>query len=110
MAGRAPLGGPRELALACFLVARVVGEASSGHDLLTPDQRYERVQGVKHWLGGAALPLPARNALSRLAETAAAEDRKAVKSAFDSVMAVTANQLDSGARFELGRLAQAVAE
>jgi uncharacterized protein (DUF2267 family) len=91
-------------------VARVVGEASSGRDLLTPDQRHERFQGVKHWLGGAALPLAARNALSRLAETAASEDRKAVKSALDSVITVTANQLDSGARLELGRLAQAIAE
>src|SRR5688572_25064654 len=99
MAGRAALGGPRELALACFLVARVVGEACSvgGRDLLSSEQRHERVQGVKHWLGGAALPLPVRNALSRLAETAAADDRKAVKPALDSVMAVTANQLDSGA-------------
>lgn len=114
MAGRAPLGGPRELALACFLVARIVGDAASRHEppvdhLLSPEQRVARSQGVKHWLGAATLPAAVRNALSRLADAAANDDRSALKSAVDSVIAVTANQLDSAARLELARLAQAIA-
>ena len=109
MAGRAPLGGPREIALAVFLVARVVSDASSGKTTLSSDQKQERAQGVKHWLGSASLPGPVRNALSRLTDLTVREDRMAIRAALDSVMAVTANQLDSGARLELGRLAQAVA-
>ena len=37
-------------------------------------------------------------------------DRNALKSALDSVMTVTANQLDSAPRLELGRLAQIIAK
>jgi hypothetical protein len=57
-----------------------------------------------------ALPNPAKSALLRLAEATAGGDRRATCAALEYVMVVTANQLDSGARLELGRLAQAVAE
>ena len=107
MAGRAALGGPRESALACFLVARLVGEFASG-DRLPPDQQRTRVQGVKHWLGAVAVPAPLKAALTKLAESTVSGDREVAKSALDSVIAVTANQLDPGARLELSRLAQAI--
>ena len=111
MAGRAPLGGPREIALACFLVARITGDrvGSSLDGALSPDQWTARTHGVRHWLGSATIPLALRNALSRLVDGAAGDDRAAQASALDSVMAVTANQLDPAARLELGRLAQAIA-
>jgi len=110
MAGRASLGGPREIALACFLVGRIVSEATSPGAPLSQEQKNARTQGAKHWLGAAAIPTPVRAALSRLAECSAAEDRRAIKAALDSVMTVTASHLDSAARLELGRLAQAIAE
>jgi hypothetical protein len=109
MAGRAPLGGPREMALACFLVARVASAAAAGHEGLSREQRLERARGVKHWLGAATIPTAVRTALTRLSDATAAEDANAVRTALDSVITVTANQLDSGARLELGRLAQAIA-
>jgi hypothetical protein len=108
MAGRAPLGGPRELALACFLVARIAGgEHSQG---LGGEQRRQRAQGAKHWLSSAAISAPLRTALSRLADASAEGDRSGLGPALDSVMTVTANQLESAARLELGRLAQTIAE
>jgi hypothetical protein len=107
MAGRAALGGPRETALACFLVARIVGEFADGQRLPV-DQQRSRVQGVKHWLGSAAIAAPIRTALVKLAESTLTEDREVAKSALDSVIAVTANQLDPGARLELSRLSQAI--
>ena len=110
MVGRAPLGGPRELALACFVVARLVVDAISNSQPLSSDQRQTRVLGAKHWLGSTAIPTPVRAALAKLAEATPYEDRDAIKAAFDSVMTVTANQLDSGARLELGRLAQTIAK
>jgi hypothetical protein len=111
MAGRAPLGGPREMALACFLVARIVGERATASldGALSTEQWTERTNGVRHWLGSATIPVPLRNALSRLVEAAEGADRSGLRSSLDSVMAVTANQLDSGSRLELGRLAQAIA-
>jgi hypothetical protein len=110
MAGRAPLGGRREIALACFLVARMVVDTALASGILSADQRESRAQAAKHWLGSAAIPIQVRSALSWLAESTAADDRNAIKAALDSVMTVTANHLDSGARLELGRLAQAIAK
>jgi hypothetical protein len=109
MAGSAPLGGPREIALACFLVARIAGDAADG-TILTEEQRRERAQSARQWLGTASIPVPVKTALVLLAEAAGQSDRNAMKSALDSVMTVTANQLDSGPRLELGRLAQAIAK
>ena len=109
MAGRASLGGPREIALACFLVARVVGDSHRAGPTLSMELRQERVEAVKHWLGAASIPTSVRNALSRLADSSAADDRSAIRAALDSVMVVTANHLDPAARLELTRLAQAVA-
>lgn len=106
--GRAPLGGPREVALACFLVGRLVHSAAYASDVLTMEQRRARAQGAKHWLASAALPGTVRTALVRLSDATISMDSNAVRGALESVMTVTANQLDSGARLELGRLAQAV--
>lgn len=110
MAGRASLGGPREMALACFLVARMVVDAALASGILSADQKESRAEAAKHWLGSAAIPTQVRSALSRLAESTAVDDRNAMRAALDSVMTVTANHLDSGARLELGRLAQAIAK
>lgn len=110
MAGRAAMGGPREIALACLLVARLVADACDPSCPLNPEQRRARAAGARHWLGAATLPQPVRAALVRLAEATAGEPRAPIRAAFDSVIAVTANQLEVTARLELGKLAQAIAE
>jgi hypothetical protein len=111
LAGRAPLGGPREIALACLLVGRIVVDAMSVNGgLLSIEQKRQRAQAARHWLGSVAIPMPVRAALSRLAEASCQDDRGAIRMALDSVMAVTAGHLDPSARLELGRLAQAIAE
>jgi hypothetical protein len=108
LAGRAPLGGPREIALACFLVGRMVTDLASTHPVLTADQRKVRAQGTRHWLGSATIPSPVRVALMRLVESTSAGDLAGTRTALDSVMTVTANHLDSAARLDLGRLAQTI--
>jgi hypothetical protein len=107
LAGRAPLGGPRETALACFVVGRLIA-SSAAPAAAGSEQGRERLQGVKHWLGSAALAANLRQALAKAAECASEGDRAGVKSALDSVMTVTANHLDPVARLELARLAQAI--
>lgn len=109
LAGRAPLGGPRELALACFLTSRILRDSLAADDLLTAEQLQHRIQGAKHWLGSAAIQAPARSALARLVEASSTRDRSAIRTSLEAVMTVTANQLDQGARLELVRLAQAIA-
>ena len=110
MAGRAPLGGPREIALACLLIGRLVADVVSGQSLLTEEQRRTRARNARRWLGTAAVPPPVRAALARLADAAAEGDSKALQEAMEGVMAVTANLLDPGPRLELGRLTQTIAE
>jgi hypothetical protein len=108
LAGRAPLGGQREIVLACLLVARVVADASSGNGLLTLEQRRARAKEVSAWLAATTIPANIRAALTRLAEGTSDDDQAHSAAALDSVMMVTANHLDPAARLELGRLAQAV--
>src|SRR5262245_59136284 len=62
MAGRASLGGPREVALACFLVGRMVADMTADAAPLTAEQRRQRAQGARHWLGSMAIPAPIRAA------------------------------------------------
>ena len=107
LAGRAPLGGQREVALACFVVGRLITSASIGGAAGSELGR-ERLHGVRHWLGSAALAGPLKQALTKAAECVCDGDRIGVKTALDSVMTVTANQLDPAARLELSRLTQAV--
>ena len=107
VAGRAPLGGQREVAMACFVVSRLISGLSTPGASGSETGR-ERLQGVRHWLGSAALPTPLKQALTKAAECACEGDRNGTASALDSVMTVTANQLDPAARLELSRLMQAV--
>ena len=93
-----------------MVVGRIVLDASGERDPLSSDQRLVRIQGAKHWLGAAAIPTALRTALAKLADTSASAERGAMKAALETVMTVTANQLDSGARLELGRLAQTIAK
>ena len=108
LAGRAPLGGQREIVLACLLVARVVADAMNGNGLLTLEQRRARAREVSDWLAATTIPATIRAALTRLAEGTSEEDHDQSAAALDSVMMVTALHLDPAARLELGRLAQAV--
>jgi hypothetical protein len=110
MAGRAALGGPRETALACLLVGRLVADACDRGASLSSDLRRARASGARHWLASASLPAPARAALIRLAEATGGDLRAPIQAALDSVTAVTANQLEPAARLELSKLAQAIAE
>jgi hypothetical protein len=108
LAGRAPLGGQREIVLACLLVARVVADASDPNAPLTLDQRRARAKEVADWLVATTIPGQVKTALARLAEGTSSDDRANLSSALGSVMMVTAGHLDPAARLELDRLAQAV--
>jgi hypothetical protein len=103
LAGRAALGGQREVALAVYLAARLA------HDVL-PQRglslaiRSGRMTAAKAWLSNLALPAPIRPAIVRLVEASTAAPSSAAD-AVRNVIAVTANFLDQNARLELDRLA-----
>jgi hypothetical protein len=108
LAGRAGMGGPREVALACLVVGRLVAETCAPGSILTADQRRTRAHSARQWLAAAALAAGMRAALGRLADATTDGDPDALKDALESVITVTASQLEQGSRLELARLAQAI--
>src|SRR4051794_3811540 len=89
--GRAPVGDGREVALATYLVARMVHDtlAERGIDV---ESRRERAAAARGWLSSMALPAPLRSAFAEVAAaTSGAPD--AVAPLFRRVMAITATSL-----------------
>jgi hypothetical protein len=105
LAGRAPIGGAREVALACFVAARLAAECSPG--LADPDDhaRAARVTGAKGWLGTLTLPPELRAPLLRCVESTAQGPARAVAQELSAVAAAGAGYLDGGSRAELETLA-----
>jgi hypothetical protein len=103
-AARAPLGGPREIALAAFVTARVAGDLTAGGKL--PDAaRRSRAASARRWLATLAIAEPARRAFVDLA-TATEADAQTTASALRRVIEVTAGVLDLPSRLDLERLAR----
>jgi len=106
LAGRAQLGGQREVALASYLAARLADDARSADGLPQPE-RAERAHAARAWLAGMALPANLRVPFARLLDATAGE-RPALSAALDGVIALAGEYLDPPARSELGQLAQAL--
>ena len=104
LAGRAPLGGDREVALATYLAARPAHDALADRGLSQP-VRAERAVSAKSWLATLSLPASIRPALARLVEASGA-DANGIGAALRSVISATSSRLDPAARSELNRLAE----
>jgi len=107
LAGKAPLGGRREVALAVYLAARLADDTLPERGV-SPEARAERATHAKSWLSSMALAAPVRSVLTRLID-ATATGRSAASAALPAVIAATGSQLDTGARAELDRLASTLA-
>jgi len=108
LAGRAPLGGPREVALATYLVARLVDDCLP-EKLLQATAREERSTAARGWLANIALPTPVRTALTKLAE-ATSHSIDDIEPMLASVITTTSSYLDAAAHTELDRLARSFAK
>jgi hypothetical protein len=108
LAGRAPLGGPREVALATYLVARLVDDCLPTRELPL-DARAQRSSAARSWLSNVALPAPVRAPLTRLAEETGGETSD-ISAALASAISATSAYLDGAARLELDRLAHSFAK
>jgi hypothetical protein len=104
LAGRAPLGGRREVALATYLAARLADGVLDESGLAVPT-RVERAGNARSWLSTIAIPAPIRQPLARLIDASAGGATEASQ-AVRAVIAVTAEYLDRAARLELENLAE----
>lgn len=106
LAGRAPLGGPREVVLATYLLARLVDDCRPAREL-PQETRAARSSAARNWLANTALPPAVRSPLIRLAEATEGEV-SGIAIALGTAIVATTSYLDDAARFELERLAQAI--
>jgi hypothetical protein len=105
LAGRAPIGGAREVALACFVAARLAAECGPGLADPADPARAARVAGAKGWLGTLALPNDVRGPLIRCVESTAQGSARMVAQELSALAAAGAGYLDGGSRAELETLA-----
>ena len=104
LAGRAPLGGEREIALATYLAARLAHDALAEREIAL-EIRAERAASAKTWLSTLALPTATRAALAALMD-ASGTSGNGVAPAIRGVLEATTNRLDRATRTELERLAE----
>ena len=107
LAGRLPLGGEREVAMATFVAARLA-VAALGAQPLTEDVRKARAAGARQWMGALTLPAGTRSAVIQLAEASANGDREGLAGCVERVTAQAAAVLDVPSRGELRLLAAAL--
>jgi len=102
-AGRAALGGDREIALACFAVARLALGMLPPF-LLTPADAATRIANTKQWLSSLSLPVSARSACIAVADAAASANRRATVHAISGLIEACARNLDQASIAELHEL------
>ena len=104
LAGRAPIGGAREVALACFVAARLAADRLSNTTTETTS-RAGRCAGAKAWLGTLALPAAVRTPLTRCADASVDGTRVAVGREVSALATAASSFLDAASRAELEALA-----
>ena len=110
LAGRAPIGGAREVALACFVAARLVSDCCDPALHLHDEARAARCAGAKAWLGTIAIPAPVRTPVARCAEASALVDAKGMADLVLALAKAAEGFLDPPARAELETLAARLAQ
>jgi len=105
LAGRAPIGGAREVALACFVAARLAAECLIDGDAAHATARTARSTGAKGWVATLALPTGVKGPLQRCLETSAGGSRSVVARELAALAVAAASYLDPFSRGELETLA-----
>jgi hypothetical protein len=103
-AGKAALGGDREVALACFVVARLAASLLPPYALPT-ELREKRAAACRAWLASQAIPPAVRADLVSAAESTASAERPAISTAIRSLRGHAAKHLDGASGQELDSLA-----
>ena len=109
LAGRAPIGGAREVALACFVAARLVSDCCDPTLDIDEELRAARCAGAKGWLGTIAIPSPVRTPVAKLAEASALANPAVMAPLVGSLAKAAESFLDAPSRSELDGLAARLA-
>jgi hypothetical protein len=107
LAGRLPLGGGREVALAALMTARLAQGVTTG-DALPVGERVTRAAAAKVWLASLALPPTTRVPFARCVEATTGTALQ-VAGALRSLVAAAGMHLDGPSVQELETLARKLA-
>ena len=102
-AGRAALGGDREVALSCFVAARLAVSLLPPY-LLAPADSAARIASTRQWLASLALSSQARVAMVSVIDAVASSNRRGTVSALSSLIEACVRQLDQASVAELHEL------
>lgn len=103
LAGRRPLGGDREIALAVLVCAHLVAGTLPEH-ALPVIARAQRSAGARAWLGAIALPAASRASVARVIDACGRDDLGVVQQTLRALLDGIGRSLDSASRRELERL------
>lgn len=103
-AGKAALGGDREVAIACFVVARLAGALLPPNALPT-ELRDKRAAACRSWLASQAIPAAIRADLMTAVDSTASAERSAISTALRALRAHASKHLDGASSQELDSLA-----
>ena len=103
-AGKAPIGGAREVALAALVVARLAADCREeiGDE---PDARAVRCAAAKTWLGALALPPAVRAAMTRCVDATGSGASAAVSAELNALTKAVAAYIEAPACAELTAIA-----
>ena len=107
LAARAPIGGAREVVLACFVAARLAAECRGSGDEAA-SYRAERCMAAKGWFATLVLPAAVRIAIARCVESSVRGLAGTVAMEVTALTQVASSYLDSQSRSELASLATAL--
>ncbi len=102
-AGRAPLGGTREVALACLMAARLAMDARCASQELTRRAHTERTHSARNWFASLTIPATVRAACLRVTNATVRADAPELGAALAAVLTAARRHLDSAAAEELDR-------
>ncbi len=106
LAGRAPIGGAREVALGCFMAARLAAECCRADPRVDGEGSIARAAAAKSWLGTLTLPPAVRAPIAQVIESSARERGAAMARAVSAMREACATFLDASSRAELDALAE----
>lgn len=104
LAGRAPIGGTREVALGCFMAARLAAACGGTDTEITSEGCEARATSARSWLGALTLPAAVRAPIAKCIESSARRNAQASARDVTAMRDACASYLDAASRTELDAL------
>jgi len=99
-AGRAALGGDREVALACLVVARLACGMLAPNDIQAGDAK-SRSAAAKQWLSALSLPSSIRIPLTHVADAVATGNPATASTALERMLVAVSRNIDEASSGEI---------